>query len=167
LVEQPNGDWGQTVTRQFFFSVYQYFLYDSLQQSRDEMLAAIAAKSVREVAYHLRWSSEWMIRLGDGTDESHHRMQQAVDTLWQYTGELYDPAAFETTLAAEGIAIDPATFAGKAQQKINEILALATLRVPQTQWMHNGGKSGIHSEHLGYLLAEMQFLQRAYPGAEW
>ncbi|RYZ27521.1 MAG: phenylacetate-CoA oxygenase subunit PaaI [Sphingobacteriales bacterium] len=167
LVEQPNGDWGHTVTRQFFFSVYQYYLYGHLEQSKDEMLAAIAAKSVKEVAYHLRWSSEWMIRLGDGTNESHQRMQRAVDALWPYTGELYDPAAYESALATEGIAADPATFSGKAQQKLNEVLALATLQVPQTQWMHNGGKTGIHSEHLGYLLAEMQFLQRAYPGAEW
>lgn len=167
LVEQANGDWGNTVTRQFFFSAYQYYLYQSLLQSHDQQLAAIAEKSLKEVAYHLRWSSEWMIRLGDGTNESHLRMQSAVDRLWTYTGELFCGADYELALAINQIAIDPAALKQLYHNKITQVLTEATLTIPANAWMQSGGKTGLHSEQLGYLLAEMQFLQRAYPDASW
>jgi ring-1,2-phenylacetyl-CoA epoxidase subunit PaaC len=167
LVEQPNGDWACTMTRQFFFSTYQYFLYQHLQGSRDAKIAAIAEKSIKEVAYHLRWSGEWMIRLGDGTDESHNRMQQAVDLMWPFTGELFSGADFELNLAKKNISIDPSELLSQFNNKINGVLGEAKLHLPADSWMQTGGKQGLHSEHLGYLLAEMQFLQRAYPGATW
>lgn len=166
LAEQANGDWGKTVLRQFFFSAYQFFLYRELQQSTDTIISAIAEKSLKEVTYHLRWSSEWVIRLGDGTEESHGRMLQALDQLWKYTGELTTPAAYETTLAEKGIAANLTALQLPWQQKVQEVLAEATLPYP-TAWAQLGGKEGQHTEHLGYILAEMQFLQRAYPGAEW
>ena len=167
LVEQPKGDWACTITRQFFFSTYQYYLYQHLQQSRDATIAAIAEKSIKEVAYHLRWSGEWMIRLGDGTDESYLRMQQAVDSLWPFTGELFIGADYELNLAKEHISIDPSILLSQFNNKIETVLNEATLTLPADVWMQTGGKHGVHSEHLGYLLAEMQFLQRAYPGATW
>ena len=167
LVEQPKGDWACTITKQFFFSTYQYYLYQHLQQSRDATIAAIAEKSIKEVAYHLRWSGEWMIRLGDGTDESHVRMQQAIDSLWPFTGELFIGADYELNLAKEHISIDPSILLSQFNNKIDTVLNEATLKLPVDVWMQTGGKHGVHSEHLGYLLAEMQFLQRAYPGATW
>jgi ring-1,2-phenylacetyl-CoA epoxidase subunit PaaC len=163
VVELPNGDWAQTILRQFFFSAYQYYLYLHLQKSNDAQLAAIAGKAWKEVSYHLRWSSEWVIRLGDGTDESHTRMQQATDFLWPYTGELLVPAAYEKA----SFAVDPAIIHDDWKQKVNQVFEEATLTIPENTWMQSGGKNGIHTEHLGYILAEMQFLQRAYPGAEW
>jgi len=167
LVEQPKGDWACTIAKQFFFSTYQYYLYQHLQQSRDATIAAIAEKSVKEVAYHLRWSGEWMIRLGDGTDESHVRMQQAIDSLWPFTGELFIGADYELNLAKVNISVDPSILLTQFNNKINSVLNEATLNLPANVWMQTGGKHGVHSEHLGYLLAEMQFLQRAYPGATW
>lgn len=163
LTEQPNGDWGQTILRQFFFSAYQSALYRQLQHSADETLAAIAAKSSREVAYHLRWSSEWVIRLGDGTEESHGRMEAALTHLWPYTGELTSPADFETAGGTH-----PELLKKEWKERVEEIFHEATLLMPPDNiYMHQGGKTGNHSEHLGYILAELQFLQRAYPGCEW
>jgi ring-1,2-phenylacetyl-CoA epoxidase subunit PaaC len=167
LVEQPKGDWGKTVLRQFFFSAYQFYFYGELRHSRDSEMAAIAEKSLKEVTYHLRWSGEWVIRLGDGTDESHSRMEQAMDELWQYTGELFEPADYEQTLAAAGIAVDLSVVRPLWDQRVQEVLNAAQLTKGAGQWMQTGGKQGKHTEHLGYLLAEMQFLQRAYPGCEW
>lgn len=169
LTELPNGDWGQTILRQFFFSVFQYLLYEQLQQSKDTTLAAIAEKSLKEVTYHLRWSSEWVIRLGDGTEESQQRMVKALEELWSYTGEFFIPADYETAAASEGIGIDVATLKQPWLNRVQEILQEATLPSPSGEgtWMHTGGKSGQHTEHLGYILAEMQYMQRAYPGAEW
>jgi ring-1,2-phenylacetyl-CoA epoxidase subunit PaaC len=172
LCELPNGDWGQTILRQFFFSSYQLLLYQRLQQSTDATLAAIAEKSLKEVTYHLRWSSEWVIRLGDGTEESHERMRQAIDTLWMYTGELFVPAAYETDAFEVGIGVDVRVLQPAWEQNMNEIFSEATLsspitEQPGTKWMQTGGKEGVHTEHLGYVLAEMQFMQRAYPGCEW
>ncbi|NCI45329.1 1,2-phenylacetyl-CoA epoxidase subunit PaaC [Sediminibacterium soli] len=163
IAELPNGDWAQTVLRQFFFSAYQYYLYRQLQKSGDAQLAAIAEKAWKEVSYHLRWSSEWVIRLGDGTEESHERMNRALDLLWTYTGDMFIPEAYET----EVFAVDPARVKADWEQKIKQVLEEATLTVPENTWTQSGGKKGIHSEHLGYILAEMQFLQRAYPGAAW
>ncbi len=167
LVEQENGDWAQTILRQFFFSVYQYFLYEKLQQSKDEQLAAIAAKSLKEVTYHVKWSGEWVIRLGDGTQESNERMQKAIATLWQYTGEMFVPADYEKTLAIENLIPDVSSLKDAWIEKVKSTFDEATLTIPENVFMQNGGKQGVHSEKLGYILAEMQYLQRVYPGAEW
>ncbi len=167
LVEQENGDWAQTIVRQFFYSTFQYLLYEKMQESTDEQLAGIAAKSLKEVTYHLTWSSEWVIRLGDGTEESHDRMQKAINELWAYTGELFIPAPYEVELINKGIAPDIAALKENWLQKVNEVFEEATLSVPEKVFMQSGGKTGIHSEKLGYLLTELQYLQRAYPGAEW
>ena len=167
LVEQANGDWGKTVLRQFFFSAYQYYFNRELRHSRESRLAEIAEKSLKEVTYHLRWSGEWVIRLGDGTEESHSRMEQAMEELWKYTGELFTPVAYERTLAVLGIAVDPAGIHSAWRDHVREVLQTAGLRIREGEWMQTGGKEGKHTEQLGYLLAEMQFLQRAYPGCEW
>ena len=169
LVEQPNGDWAQTILRQFFFSTYQYFLYQRLQQSADVTLAAIAEKSLKEVTYHLRWSSEWVIRLGDGTEESNNRMLNALDELWAFTGELFTPASYETEAVKLGIGVDVNAIKPEWEQRVHEIFAEATLPLPTTEgvWMQSGGKTGVHTEHMGFILAEMQSMQRAYPNCEW
>ena len=167
LTEQPNGDWAKTILRQFLLSVYQYFLYEKLQESRDPQLAAIAEKSLKEVTYHLRWSSEWIIRLGDGTEESHQRMLSAVDELWQYTGELFEPALYEQRAAEEGLGIDPSLLKPKWEEKVKEVFIEATLRFPEEVSIRNGGKNGDHTEHLSNILADLQFMQRAYPNSEW
>jgi ring-1,2-phenylacetyl-CoA epoxidase subunit PaaC len=171
LVEQPNGDWGKTILRQFFFSTYQFYLYQQLQHSKDETLAAIAAKALKEVTYHARWSAEWVIRLGDGTDESHSRMVNAMEDLWKFTGEFFQPAAFESELVRHGIAVDSAALQSSWNEKVNAVLEEATLSDEdgkrQKAWMQTGGKDGRHTEHLGFLLAEMQYLQRVYPDSIW
>lgn len=167
LVEQANGDWAVTMARQFFFDVYNYYNYQALRNSSNTELAAIAEKSLKEVTYHLRFSSEWMLRLGDGTEESHRRLQTAVDDLWMYTGELYTPNAVDRQLAEAGLAPDLTTLAGQWKNKVREVLEQATLQVPAEGWMQLGGKEGVHTEQLGFILAEMQYLQRAYPGAKW
>ncbi len=167
LAEQTNGDWGKTVLRQFYFSAYQFYFYGALEHSRDKELAAIAEKSLKEVTYHLRWSSEWVIRLGDGTEESASRMQRAMDELWTYTGELFVPADYERKLSPAGIGVDLAAIRPLWEQRVREVLKAARLESGEGVWMQTGGKQGKHTEHLGYLLAEMQFLQRAYPGCEW
>jgi len=159
LVEQPNSHWGTTILRQFFFSAYQFYFYNQLQQSKDETLAAIAEKALKEVTYHTRWSAEWVIRLGDGTEESHSNMQQAVDDLWKFTGELFIPADYGD--------VDLIPLKPLWEEKVNGVLSEATLTIPQKTWMQTGGKQGRHTEHLGYILAEMQYLQRAYPNSEW
>ena len=166
LVEQPNGDWGKTILRQFLFSAWQYYFYTQLQRSRDPELAAIAEKSGKEVTYHLRWSGEWVIRLGDGTVESHERMERALEQLWPYTGELFTSPHYEQAMVAAGIAVDPGSIRAPWQEKVKEVFGEAQLTAGEP-WMQTGGKEGRHTEHLGYLLAEMQFLQRAYPNCEW
>ncbi|RYZ21443.1 MAG: phenylacetate-CoA oxygenase subunit PaaI [Chitinophagaceae bacterium] len=164
LTELPKGDWAQTTLRQFFFSAFQYAQYEALQQSTDATLAAIAEKSLKEVAYHRRWSAEWVIRLGDGTGESRRRIDAALEELWPYTGEAFKAGAFE----GQGIAPDPAGFRAAWDERVQTVFAEATLDVPATgTWSQEGGKRGIHSEHLGYLLAEMQTLQRTYPNMTW
>ena len=163
LVEQPNADWAQTVLKQFFFSTYQYYLYQQLQNNNDEQLKAIAAKALKEVTYHLRWSSEWVIRLGDGTEESKKRLLKAVDELWMFTGELFEPASYELNINIDFIFLKE-----NWNKKIRSVFEEATIDVPaETSWHQSGGKIGNHSEHLGFILAEMQFLQRAYPNSEW
>ncbi len=167
LVEQPKGDWASTVLRQFFFSTYQYFLYTQLKKSSDEQLAAIAEKSLKEVTYHLRWSSEWVIRLGDGTAESNARMNKAIDDFWMYTGELFVPAQYEAIAAQEGFGVDVSALKNEWADKVKNIFEEATLPVQENTFMQTGGKEGKHTEHLGFILAEMQFMQRAYPNSEW
>ena len=168
LTEMPNGDWAQTILRQFFFSVYQYYLYTALLRSADSTLAAIAEKSLKEVTYHLRWSSEWVIRLGDGTEESRRRLLKAVDELWMFTGESFEMADYETALLKDAISADLAMIKDGWEQKVKEVFEEATIEVPAAKtWHQTGGKRGVHTEHLGYLLAEMQHLQRVHPGAEW
>lgn len=167
LTELPKGDWAFTVLRQFFFSAYQFFFYRELQQSSDAQLAAIAEKSSKEVAYHLRWSSEWVIRLGDGTGESHRRMEDALADLWMFTGEMFVAAAYEQQAAKEGAGVDVTALKEEWLQKVKIIFTEATLNIPAQTWAQSGGKEGRHTEHLGYLLAEMQYLQRTFPNATW
>lgn len=167
LVEQPNEDWAYTIVRQFLFDSHHYFLLEALQTSSDEQLAAIAAKSLKEVTYHLRYSSEWMIRLGDGTELSHEKMQTALNDLWMYQGELLSMDEVDAQMMALGIGVDQTLLQPLVQERIQTVLAQATLIAPSDSWMQSGGKQGRHSEHLGYLLAEMQFLPRAYPGQKW
>ena len=162
LAELPNGDWGQTILRQFFFSAYQFLLYQKLQNSNDEQIAAIAAKALKEVTYHLRWGSEWVVRLGDGTDESHQRMLKAIDELWRYTGELFVAADYEKEAG-----YDVSLLKADWLKKVTSVFDEATLPVPEKVFMQSGGKTGIHTEHLGFILTELQYLQRTYPNAEW
>ncbi|HMO61941.1 MAG TPA: phenylacetate-CoA oxygenase subunit PaaC [Ferruginibacter sp.] len=165
LVEQPNGDWAQTILRQYLFSQYQLFLFEQLQYHEDTGLAAIATKSVKETAYHLRWSSEWVIRLGDGTGESHQRMLNAIGALWRYTGEMFIPADYEREMN-----INVELLQQQWSKSVKKVFKAATLSVPDWKIaakMQTGGKQGIHTEQLGYILAVMQYMQRAYPGCEW
>ena len=162
LVELPKGDWATTILRQFLFSNYQYTLYQQLQNSNDAQLAAIAAKSLKEVIYHLRWSSEWVIRLGDGTEESRRRILKAVDDLWPYTGEL-----FETTSYEKAAGVDVSLLKNDWTKKVIAIFEEATLPVPVDTNQQIGGKEGRHSEHLNNILSEMQHLQRTYPNSTW
>ena len=167
LVEQENGDWGQTIMRQFFYAVYQFGLYEKLKTSPDAQLAAIATKSIKETAYHLNWCSEWVIRLGDGTKESKQRMEKAIEQLWPYTGEMFIPAAYEDALAKEGIIPEINSLKENWLQKVKEVFEEATLTVPEIKHNHKGGKTGVHTEKLGYILAEMQYLPRMEPEANW
>jgi ring-1,2-phenylacetyl-CoA epoxidase subunit PaaC len=167
LVEQPNGDFAQTIARQFYYSAFADPYWRAMAASKDEQLAAIAAKSEKESAYHLRHSAEWIIRLGDGTDESRRRLQDAVDALWSLTGEMFEADAAERPLIEAGVAVDPASLRAQWESTVGSVLEQATLTHPQGTWMQSGGRSGRHSEHLGHLLAEMQHLQRTYPGATW
>lgn len=167
LAEQPNEDFAYTIIRQFLFDAFQKPYYERLTHSADPQIAAIAAKSLKEVTYHLRFSSEWTIRLGDGTPESHAKMQTALDDLWQFTGELFEMNETDHTLIAAGIAVDLNEIKPIWDEKVAAILSEATLQQPASGWMQSGGKKGIHSEHLGYILAELQYLPRAYPDAQW
>ena len=167
LVEQPNGDFAHTLARQVFMDRFNFLLYGELKNSRDERIAAIAEKSLKEVTYHQRFSGEWLKRLGDGTEESHTKMQIAVNDLWEYTGELFIESAADSAMSAEGIGADLNLIKGEWESYIVDLLKEATLDVPETKWMQRGGKDGQHTEHLGLLLAEMQSVQRAYPGLEW
>jgi ring-1,2-phenylacetyl-CoA epoxidase subunit PaaC len=167
LLEQPNGDFAGTMTRQFFYAAFADLYWRAMMNSRDTTLAAIAAKSEKESAYHVRHSSEWMIRLGDGTDESHRRAQTAVDDLWAYTGEMFEADDGERGLIDAGIGIDPAALRSRWMETVSNVLREATLTLPNSDWMQQGGRSGRHSEHLGHLLSELQSMQRTFPGATW
>ena len=167
LVEQPNGDFAVTIARQVLYSAFFHPFWRELSASRDETLAAIAAKAEKESAYHLRHAGEWLIRLGDGMEESHRRAQDALAELWPYTGEMFAVEDETEALIADGIAVDPARLRPEWERTVADLFARARLTRPADGWMQQGGRRGHHSEHLGHLLAEMQFLQRAYPGAAW
>jgi len=167
LTEQANGDWAKTILRQFFFSAHQVDLYERLAKGSDATLAAIGAKAYKEAVYHLRWSSEWVIRLGDGTEESRTRMVRALNELWEFTGEMHAPVPYELWAAGSGIGPDLSLLRLQWEERVRNIFDEAGLAYPSAQWMQTGGKEGRHTEQLGYILAEMQFLQRAYPGCEW
>ncbi|HLH40360.1 MAG TPA: 1,2-phenylacetyl-CoA epoxidase subunit PaaC [Bryobacteraceae bacterium] len=167
LVEQPNGDFAHTMARQFFFDLWHRLLLEKLSASKDERIGGIAAKALKEVAYHRRRSTDWILRLGDGTEESHARMQQAADDLWMYTGELFEMDALDKEMQQAGIGCDLAALREPWLNEVSRVFREGTLEVPKQSWMQRGGKRGIHSENLGHILAEMQFLQRAYPGAKW
>lgn len=167
LLELPNGDWGDTIVRQFLFDTYNYFLYTSLLQSNDQNIKSIAQKAIKEISYHAQWSAEWVIRLGDGTEESHERVQASLNELWEWSGEMFVADELDRWAHAEGIGPDLGDIHEKWKEKVAEILEIATLDRPEDGWMQSGGKQGEHTEHLGYLLAEMQHLPRMYPEAEW
>ena len=167
LVEQPNQDFAVTIARQFLFDAFHAELLQALTGSGDEKLAAIAAKSLKEASYHRRHSAEWVIRLGDGTPLSREKMQAALDDLWMYSGEMFEMDPLETALVEAGVAADRAALRPRWEAQVSEVIAAATLSRPADDWMQSGGLQGRHSEHLGHILAEMQHLQRAYPGASW
>lgn len=167
LVEQPNTDFGYTMARQFLFDVYHLLFLKELQKSKDLTLSAIASKSVKEASYHQRFSSDWIKRLGDGTDESHERIQNAIDDLWTYTDELFHQTEANKAMIKEGIGLDVTKLKSTYYETVNAVLEEATLSVPESKYFLKGGKQGIHTEHMGYLLAELQYIQRAYPNMEW
>jgi ring-1,2-phenylacetyl-CoA epoxidase subunit PaaC len=167
LVEQPNGDFARTIARQFFFSTWQKLLFESLCASSDPTLAGVARKAVKEVAYHVHFASQWMVRLGDGTDESRARLLSAIDWCWRFVDELFQADPVTDLMVAEGVGVDPASLRPAYEAAIRTVLAEAGLATPPARRGVVGGRSGRHSEHLGHLLAEMQFLPRAYPDAVW
>ncbi|MCB0632989.1 MAG: 1,2-phenylacetyl-CoA epoxidase subunit PaaC [Saprospiraceae bacterium] len=167
LTEQPNTDFAYVIARQFFFDAYHLPLLEQLMASRDKQIAAIAAKSIKEVKYHLRFSSEWVKRLGDGTGESRQRMQNAVDELWPYTNELFEVTPLEATMQEAGIGADLSLIKTSYIPLVTHVLQEATLAIPEVQFSHSGGKEGVHTEQMGYILAELQYMQRAYPNMSW
>ena len=167
ITEQPNGDYANTIARQFLFDTYMFFLYEELKSSKDETIAAISVKTHKEITYHLRHTSEWMLRLGDGTAESHERLQNGLNDLWMFTSEMFEMDEVDAILIKEGIVPDLSKVKASWEKKVNEVIAEATLQIPTTTFKQKGSKEGKHSEHLGFLLAEMQYVHRAYPGAKW
>ena len=167
LAEQPNGDFARTLVRQFFYSAFADLYWRAMTTSVDPTLAAIAAKSEKESAYHLRHSSEWIVRLGDGTAESHLRAQAAIDDLWAFTGEMFAADDSERGLIEAGIAVDAAGLRARWLKTVSDVIGEATLVMPGNDWMQQGGRSGRHSEHLGHLLSELQSMQRTFPGVTW
>ena len=167
LLEQPNGDFAHTMVRQFFYAAFADLYWRAMMKSSDATLAAIAAKSEKESAYHLRHSSEWMVRLGDGTEQSHARAQTAIDDLWAFTGEMFEVDDSERGLIDAGIAVDPAMLHPQWLKTVLSVVSEATLVLPKSDWMQQGGRSGRHSEHLGHLLSELQSMPRTFPGVTW
>ena len=167
LVEQPNLDFAHIIARQYFFDAYHYLFLQELQNSTDEVLAAIAKKAIKEVSYHLRFSTDWLKRLGDGTQESRERMQKAIDTLWPYTGELFEESKDAMALIDSGVSVNPSAIKALYTTKITEELTEATLMLPDVEPYQYGGKTGVHSEHMGYILSELQYMQRTYPNMTW
>ncbi len=166
ICELPRGDWAQSVLRQFLFSTYQYYLYEHLQQNSGTDLAAVAEKSLKETTYHLRWSGEWVIRLGDGTEESRKRILNALSDQWPFTGEMFDMTTYELE-SLQHVNAEMSSIHAEWNKKIEAVFNEAGLEIPASKWMQSGGKEGRHTEYMGYLLSEMQTLQRAYPNATW
>ena len=167
LVEQENGNFGTTMVRNFLHDVFNFLFYTELSKSKDETLSALASKSLKEVKYHLRHSSNWLIRLGDGTGESNTIVQDALEELWMYTGELFEMDNLDAELLNSGIAVDNSALKLEWDRMVNKTLVKAKLTRPEDAYMATGGKKGLHTEYLGFILSEMQFLQRAYPDAKW
>ena len=167
LVEQPNGNFGDTIVRQFFFDTFNFYFLTELTKSADSHLAGYAEKSLKEVSYHLRFSSEWVIRLGDGTEESKEKIQEAINQLWPYRYECLNPSELDQKMSKDGIGPDLTALKEAFDSKIDEVIENAGLAKPTNEWNHEGGKRGIHSEQMGFILAELQYMQRAYPGLEW
>ena len=167
ICELPNGHYGDTIARQFLFDQFNYLLFSELVNSKDETVAAIAAKAIKEIRYHLRRSIEWTLRLGDGTEESHKKIQESFNDLWSYTGDLFVEDESDAVIVAAGIGPDLKTILPIWRENVKTVLAEATLEMPEDGWMHSGSKSGRHTEHMGHILSELQYMQRAYPGCEW
>ena len=167
IAEIPNGDYADTIARQFFFDQWHFLFLQQLSKSTDETLSAIAQKSLKEVTYHKRWSSEWVVRLGDGTEESKEKIQRAIDDVWMYTGELFIPTELDASLVENSILPDVCSLKQAWDRAVKEVVDEATLVLPEDDFMQTGGRTGSHTEHLGFILAEMQFLPRAYPDATW
>jgi len=167
LVEQPNGDYAKTIIRQTFVDHFNLLFYSELAKSKDETLAGIAQKAIKEVTYHVRHSSAWVVRFGDGTEDSHNRAQDAVNELWRFTSELFEMDEVENNLVKEGIAVNTSLLKEKWEKQITELLTKATLKKPESAFMQTGGRKGMHTEHLGYLLSEMQTVPRMFPNAKW
>ncbi len=167
LFERPNGNFADTMVRQFFLDTFYKLFLQKLTESKDEQLSAIAQKSIKETTYHLRHSSKWIIRLGDGTAESHTKVQSAIDNLWMFTNELFEMNDIDNEMVRQKIGVNCLSIKSEWDKIIDEVLAEATLKRPEDIQIITGGREGIHTEHLGHLLSDMQYLQRAYPGAEW
>lgn len=167
MVELPKGDFGFTITRQFFFSVFNYFQMEALTKSSHTDLAGIAAKALKEAKYHVRHSADWMVKLGDGTTESHQRMQQAVDDLWRFTGEMFIADDVDRQAASSRVGVDPSTLEKVWRSHVDDVLKRATLTIPETKYMQRGGREGKHTEHLGHMLTEMQIVARSFPDGKW
>ncbi len=167
LVEQPNGDFAHTIARQYFFDVFHYLFLEELQRSKDKQLSAIAEKSIKEVSYHKKWSGEWLLRLGDGTEESHNKMQEAINDLWNFTGEMFLMDHVDELMVKEKKGVDVSKLQSVWLAIIKNQVSEATLQLPENSWVQKGGKQGLHSEHLGFILTELQYMQRTYPGQTW
>ena len=167
LVELPKGDWAQTILRQFLFSCWQNLLFEKLVASSDQQVAAIVTKALKEIAYHLRWSSEWVIRLGDGTQESHMRMENAINELWSYTEEFFVPATYEMEILNNGVGTDVSLLKAGWMQNVGKVFSEAGLTIPSLTTIYTGGKEGRHTEHMHQLLIELQSVARAHPTATW
>ena len=167
LSEQPNKDFAYVMVRQFFTDAFDINLYKALTSSKDETIKGIAQKAIKEITYHLRHSSQWIIRLGDGTEESHIKAQNALNELWRFTEELFDMNEVDELLIKEGVTVDLNSFKSQWQKTVDEVLAQATFKKPENKWQQHGSRNGKHSEYLGFLLAEMQYMQRTFPGVTW
>jgi ring-1,2-phenylacetyl-CoA epoxidase subunit PaaC len=167
LVEQPNRDFAYVIARQYLFDVFHILQMQELQNSKDENLAAIAKKGIKEVSYHVRFSGDWMKRLGDGTEESHNKIQEAVNNLWGYTNELFMMTEADKEAAEAGIGVDVSKLKETYYNRVENLLKEATIEIPESKYWQKGGKEGIHTEHLGYLLSDMQYMQRTYPNMKW
>ncbi len=167
MLELPNGDFAFTIARLLLNATYEYYFFTELRKSADETLSAVAAKTLKEVKYHMTHATDWTLRLGDGTNESHRRMQAAIDALWMYTGEMFETDEADALLQDKNVAVDMAPVQASWKAYIENVLKEATLTMPADGYMQTGGRKGVHTEHLGHILSEMQYLQRAYPEATW